>query len=171
MSSDRKRNTLDALERMDYYGEANVELKTELPYTVELFARNQTNITRLNAAGITSVSAGGAGQSGTQSKVARAAEIEADIRLTAQTGKIIKKKFPEFQNTFILPRGTLNYDEIIHYAESFIADALPHDAKFSLYALNTAFFNALTVKVRGFSHRFAGTGGRQTHDCRRKCRT
>lgn len=44
----------------------------------------------------------------------------------------------------------MTYDEIIQYAESFIADAPPHDAKFSLYALKTDFFTALAARVAGF---------------------
>jgi hypothetical protein len=51
--SDGKRNILEAATRVDYYDAANPELKTEVPYTVELFAANRTNIARLNRAGIT----------------------------------------------------------------------------------------------------------------------
>ena len=83
--SDRKRNILDAAIRIDFYGEANPQLAVEVPYTVVLFEANKTNILRLNAAGITSASALGAGVSGTRSKVARIDVIEADIRLVAQS--------------------------------------------------------------------------------------
>ena len=39
---------------MQYFSEANPDLAAELPSTVELFAANAGNITRLEAAGITS---------------------------------------------------------------------------------------------------------------------
>lgn len=148
--SDRKRNILEAAIRIGFYGEANPQLASEVPYTVELFLANQNNILRLNQAGIVSASAIGAGVSGTRSKVARAEEIEADIRLVAQTARLIDARFPDFQNTFILPRGSLTYDQIVQYAESFAADAPAHEAKFDQYALKKEFFTALTAKVAGF---------------------
>ena len=113
-----------------------------MPYTVELFLANQNNILRLNQAGITSASASGAGSSGTRSKVARADELEVDIRLVAQTARLIEKKFPDFQNTFVLPRGSLTFDQIMQYTESFVADVVPHKDKFDQYALKTEFFRA-----------------------------
>ena len=148
--SDRKRNILDAAIRIGFYGDANPQLAAEVPYTIELFAANQNNILRLNQAGITSASAGGAGISGTRSKVARADEIETDIRLVAQTARLIEKRFPDFQNTFVLPRGSLTYDQIFQYTESIIADAPAHKEKFAQYALTDAFFTSLTGKVAGF---------------------
>ena len=148
--SDRKRNILEAMLEIDYFDTANPQLKTELPYTIELFERNRDNIERLNLAGIVAASAGGAGKSGTQSKVARINEVEDDIRLIAQTARIIAKKFPDFQNTFILPRGNLTYDQTVQYADSFIADAPPHDAKFSLYGLTAAYFANVGTRVAGF---------------------
>lgn len=148
--SDKTRNILGAAERVEFFNLANPQLKTEVPYTVELFARNKNNIERLNHAGIVSASASGAGKSGTRSKRAYAEEMEADIRRTAKTAKTIKNKFPDFQNTFILPRGDLSYDDITAYTESFIADAAAHDDKFSLYALNRQFFTDLGAKLAGF---------------------
>lgn len=148
--SDRKRNVLDALVRIDYFGEATPQLATDVPYTVELFLANKTIIERLNQAGITLASSIGAGLSGTASKVARAAEIEADLRLVARTAVFIPNKFPDFQNTFILPRGYLTYDQIIHYSEAFIADATPNEAEFNHYALPKTFFTALATKLAGF---------------------
>jgi hypothetical protein len=148
--SDRKRNILDAAVKIDFFGEANPQLASEVPYTVALFLANKNNILRLNAAGITSASALGAGMSGTRSKVARIEEIEADIRLVAQTARLIDIRFPDFQNTFILPRGSLTYDQIIQFAESFVADVPPDKDKFAEYALFDAFFTALTAKVVGY---------------------
>lgn len=148
--SDRKRNILEAALRIEFFGDANAQLATEVPYTVELFTNNRNNIARLNQAGITSVSAGGAGLSGTRSKAARAEEIEFDIRLTAKTARIIEKKAPDFQNTFELPSGSLTYDEIIQYADSFLADSVDNKEAFGKYALTDAFFADLTAKVAGF---------------------
>lgn len=58
--SDRMRNILETCVKIDYFGEANPQLKTEVPYSVELFLANQNNIDRLNQAGITLVAAKGA---------------------------------------------------------------------------------------------------------------
>lgn len=149
--SDRKRNILDAAVRIDYHGEANSQLATEVPYTVELFANNKNNITRLNQAGITSVSAEGAGASGTRSKVARFNEIVADLRLVAKTGRRAEKKFPTFQNTFTLPRGGgLTYDEALERADSFIAAAPANEDILSTYALMPQFFTELAEDVAAF---------------------
>ena len=148
--SDRKRNILEAAVRMDFFGEADAQLKTNVPYTVELFTENKDNIARLNQAGITSASAIGAGVSGTRSKAARAEEIEADIRLTAKTARIAEEKDDAFQNTFVLPRGSLTYEQIVQYADSFIADAPASKTVFDKYALKTQFFTDLAAKVAGF---------------------
>ncbi|CAN5569086.1 hypothetical protein BH10ACI1_BH10ACI1_18490 [soil metagenome] len=145
--SDKKRNILEAVVGIDYFGEANPQLADEVPYTVELFIQNKANITRLNEAGINLATATGAKLSGTRSKVARADEIENDIRLVAGTARLIEKKFPDFQNTFILPRGSLTYEQVSQYAEAFIAGAPTHRAKFTLYALNETFFTSLAAKV------------------------
>jgi len=141
--SDRKREILYALERIDYYGQATAQLKTELPITIELFLANQTNISRLTAAGITSISAESAGMSETRSKVARAREIEADLRRIVNTGERMEEKLAGFQNTFKLPRGGLSYQELIEHAESFIADAPAHQAEFSLRGLTVQFFSLI----------------------------
>jgi len=148
--SDRKREILYALERIDYYDQANPQLKTELPFTVELFLANQNNISRLKAAGITSISAGGAGMSETRSKVARAAEIEADLRRVVTTANRLEKKVPGFQNTFKLPRGGLSYQQLIEHAESFIADAAAFQAEFALRGLTAQFFTELAAAVAEF---------------------
>jgi hypothetical protein len=162
--SDRKRNILDTAERMDYYGTANTQLATEVPYTIVLFTNNRDNITRLNQAGISSASAVGAGLSGTRSKVARAAEIENNIRLVAKTAKIIQTKFPDFQNTFILPRGNLTFDQITQYAESFVADAPANKEKFTQYALTADFFADLAGKITGFREASQGQAdGKRTN--------
>ena len=47
--SDRKRNVLDAAQRIDYFGAANPQLACEAPYTVELFTFNRNCITRFHA--------------------------------------------------------------------------------------------------------------------------
>lgn len=148
--SDRKREILYALERIDYYGQANAQLRIELPITIELFLANQTNISRLTAAGITSISAESAGMSETRSKVARASEIEADLRRIVNTGERMEEKNPGFQNTFKLPRGGLSYQELIEHAESFIADAAAYQAEFSLRGLTAQFFTDLATDVAEF---------------------
>lgn len=95
--SDRKRNLLEAVERIGYFGTANPQLAAELPSTVEWFAANADNVERLHQAGITSASSGSAKTSGTRSKVARAKEIENDLRLVARTARTVEMKNQRFQ--------------------------------------------------------------------------
>lgn len=148
--SDRKRNILEAVLRIDFFGKANPQLAAEVPYTGELFLANSSNIERLNQAGIVLASSSSVGLSGTRSKMARAEEIEADIRLVAKTARFIEKKDPNFHNTFELPPGSLTYEEIIRHADSYIADAPANKANFDKYALTTAFFTELAARVAGF---------------------
>lgn len=148
--SDRKRNILDAAERIDYFGRANQSLATELPSTVELFVANAGNIERLHEAGIASAGAGDAKASGTRSKVARANEITADLRLVARTAKVIEKKNKNFRNTFTVPRSGLTYQEIIEKATAFISDAPAGQALFDKYALKAQFFAELQADVEEF---------------------
>lgn len=148
--SDRKRRILEACEQIDYFGKANPQLKTEVSYSVELFLANQNNINRMNQAGITRVSAKGAGISGTRSKAARAFDMELDLRSIAKTARVLEEKDPTFQNTFVLPRGRLNYEEIEHHTEAFLRDAPANQEGFGKYALTEAFFTALTAKLAGF---------------------
>lgn len=148
--SDRKREILYALERINYFGQANPQLKTELPFTIELFAAVQTHIARLNAAGITSISAESAGTSETRSKVARAQEIETDLRLVVRTARQLEKILPDFQNTFKLPRGGMSYQALIESAESFVADAAAHREEFARRGLPAQFFTELTTDVAEF---------------------
>jgi hypothetical protein len=153
--SDRKRNILESAERIGFFGEANPQLATELPSTVQSFAANQNNITRLHQAGITSASSGSAMTSGTRSKVARAAEIVADLRRVAKSAKQIEKKHKDFKNIFTLPRSGLTYQEIIEHADSVIADAPDNKAYFDKLALTEAFFSELGTSVdefRGAAH-------------------
>lgn len=145
--SDRKRNILAALERIDLYGEANPQLATELTVTVELFAANKDNITRLHQAGVTSDASSAAGKSATRSKVARSREIHSDLRRVARTAKIIEKKVAGFQNTFEMKGGTLSYQELIDKANGFIAKRLDNKNDFAKYGLADAFFTELQADV------------------------
>ena len=128
--SDRKRNILEAAERIGYFGAANPQLAGELASTVEWFADNANNIERLHQAGITSASSGSAKTSGRRSKVARAKEVENDLRLIARTARTIENKEKSFKNTFTLSRGSLSYQELIERVDSFVADALANQAIF-----------------------------------------
>ncbi len=148
--SDRKRNILEAAERIGYFGTANPQLATELPSTVEWFAANADNVERLHQAGITSASSGSAKTSGTRSKVARAKEIENDLRLVARTAKTVEMKNKDFKNTFTLSRGSLSYQEIIERADSFVADAPASKTYFDKYSLTTEFFTELGTDAAEF---------------------
>jgi hypothetical protein len=147
--SDRKREILITAENMDFYGEANPQLATELPVTVELFAENKTNIGRLRAAGVTRDSSDSAGKSGTRSKVARADEIAADCRRVRKTARILEKKVPDFINTFDFRRGDYSYVELIDRATAIIDDAVRYSIHFAKYGLTDAFFTTLSNNVNG----------------------
>jgi hypothetical protein len=148
--SDRKREIVNALERIDFHGEANPQLATELPGTVEMFAANKVNITRLHEAGITSDSSAAAGKSQTRSKVARAREIESDLRRVARTAKLIEKKIPGFENTFEIGSGNLSYQELIDKAQAYINQRVASAAHFTKYGLTDAFFAKLQTDVTAF---------------------
>lgn len=154
--SDRKRNILQALERMDLYGEANPQLAIELAVTIELFAANKVNITRLHQAGVTSDASSAAGKSATRSKVARSREIESDLRRVARTARLIEKKVPGFQNTFEMRRGTVSYQELIDKANGFITNRLDNKNDFAKYGLTDAFFNRLQADVNEFAEAAEG---------------
>lgn len=145
--SDRKREILNCLERVDFHGEANPQLATELPGTVEMFAANKNNIARLHQAGITSDTSSAAGKSGTRSKVARSRSIHSDLRRVAKTAKRIEKKVPGFVNTFEMRGGTLGYQELIDKADAFIAKRVEDKNHFSKYGLTDAFFSELRTDV------------------------
>ncbi|MBS1797845.1 MAG: hypothetical protein JSS81_28755 [Acidobacteria bacterium] len=148
--SDKRRNILETAENIDYYGEANSALQHELPFTAELFAANRDNIGRLNRAGVTSASAGGARRSGTRSKVARFAELESDLRLVVKTARLLEKTEPGFRNTFTIPRGALNYDEGLAFADAFQADAPAFQAAFAKYGLTAEFFAEMAAAAAEF---------------------
>lgn len=145
--NDRKREILNAADRIDFYGEANPQLATELAVTVELFAANKTNITRLHAAGITSDTSSAAGKSATRSKVARSRQVHSDLRRVARTAKLIEKKVAGFQNTFDMKGGILSYQELIDKANAFIANHVANKNDFAKYGLSDAFFTELGADV------------------------
>ena len=145
--SDKKREILNTLEKMDFYGEANPQLASELSVTVELFAANQTNITRFREAGVTSDFASAAGKSETRSKVARSRSIHSDLRRVARTAKLIEKKVPDFQNTFDMTKGNLGFQELIDKANSFITKRQDNKTHFEKYGLGNEFFDELQTDV------------------------
>jgi hypothetical protein len=148
--SDRKREILNTVERIDFYGEANPQLATELPGTVEMFAANKANITRLHQAGITSDTNEAAGKSGTRSKVARASRIESACRRVAKTAKIIEKKVEGFVNTFEMRSGNYSYQDLIDKGDGFAARRVEHKTHFDKYGLTDAFFAELQTDVEEF---------------------
>ena len=145
--SDKKREILNALERMNHYAEDNPQLATELPVTVELFAANKTNIADLHAAGVTSDAMKAMGKSQTRSKVARARSAASDVRRIARTAKIIEKKNPNFVNAFEIPRGHLSYQDLIDKAQAFAIEGAKNQTDFDKYGLNEEFFAGLSQDV------------------------
>ncbi len=145
--SDKKREILNALERIDFYSNDNPQLATELPVTVALFTDNRKNIADLHAAGVTSDTMRAAGKSRTQSKVARARSITADLRRVARTARVIEKKNADFVNAFEVPGGYLSYQEMIDKAQAFATERAKNTADFEKYGLDDAFFTALAEDV------------------------
>jgi len=145
--SDKKREILNSLEGIDYYGADNPQLATELPVTVELFAANKTNIADLHAAGVTSDAMSATGKSQTRSKVARARSAGSDLRRVARTAKLIEKKNPNFVNAFEISGGYLSYQELIDKARTFATERLKNEADFDRYGLNDEFFDDLRQDV------------------------
>lgn len=145
--SDENREILYSLERMDAHKEANPNLATELPSSVEMFAENKNNIERYHQAGITRISADGAGISHTQSKVALSRRLNSNLRRVPNAARRIERKEREgFVNSYVLPRGRLTYQQLIDYSNSFAADALAYDPAykdFGMYALTAQFFAEL----------------------------
>lgn len=148
--SDKKREILNSLERIDYYGDNNPQLATELPVTVELFAANKTSIAGLHAMGVTSGAMKATGKSQTQSKVARARSITSDLRRVARTAKIIEKKNADFVNSFEMPKGSLSYQELIDKARTFAAEYAKYKTDFGKYGLKNEFFTDLLQDVDQF---------------------
>jgi hypothetical protein len=145
--SDRKREILNSLERIDYYRADNPQLATELPVTVELFAANKTNIADLHAAGVTSDTMTATGKSQTRSKVARARSVASDLRRVARTAKLIEKKKPGFANAFEMPGGYLSYQDLIDKAQAFAIEGAKNQTDFDKYGLKEEFFNDLSQDV------------------------
>ena len=145
--SDKKREILNSLEGIDYYGEDNPQLATELPITVELFEENKANIDALHAAGVTSDTMKATGKSRTQSKIARGRQITSDLRRVARTAKTIGKKKPDFVNSFEMPIGSLSYQEMIDKAQTFATERVKYEADFDRYGLNDEFFADLAEDV------------------------
>ncbi len=82
--------------------------------------------------------------------MARAKEIEDDLRLVARTAKIIEKNNKNFRNSFIVPRSGLSYQELTESAAAFIADAPANQTLFDRYALKAQFFADLQADVKEF---------------------
>lgn len=148
--SDRTRELLEITLRIDYFKDANPDIASISPYIIELFANNKLNAERLEAAGVKRISAGSAGKSGTQSKAAQAREIESDVRRVARTARTVKRKNPNFENKFIVPSGGLNYEEIVQYGESFLANAPAAETEFDKLSLKKAFFDNLRLELDEF---------------------
>jgi hypothetical protein len=145
--NDTTREILITAENMDFYGEANPQLSTELPFTVELFAANKTNIQRFHTAGVTRESSGSAGKSQTRNKAALEREVSTDCRRTSKTAKIMEKKIEGFENTFDFRRGNYSYVELIDWATAIINDTRKYSADFAKYGLTEAFFMNLSNNV------------------------
>lgn len=64
-----------------------------------------------------------------------------------KTARLAEKKNRNFKNTFTLPRGGLNYREIVERADSFAADAPAFSADFDKYALTAQFFAELKTEA------------------------
>lgn len=157
--SDRAREILESTLRIDVFKVNNPEIAGVDEYITGLFAENKTNADRLEQAGVKRITAQSTGKSGTQSKIADARELESDVRRVARTARTIKRKNPNFENKFIVPSGSLNYEEIVQFSESFLANAPDAAEDFDKMRLKKAFFDNMRLTLDGFRGTTEGQQG------------
>ena len=157
--SDRSREILETTLRIDVFKTNNPEIAGIDEYIAELFSQNKANADRLEQAGVKRITAQSAGKSGTQSKRAEARELESDVRRIARTARTIKRRNPNFENKFIVPSGSLNYEEIAQFSESFLANAPDAEEDFDKLRLRKPFFDNMRLNLDQFRGSTEGQQG------------
>lgn len=145
--SNRSRNILEALERINFFADANPELKSEVPITVELFDFNRAVITRFRAAGITRESSTSLGRNETLTKSAVSERIYTVLREIAQTADILESRNPAFENTYTLPRDRMSYAQLLDKARAIYADSAAAETDFLAFGLAPNFRAALLSDI------------------------
>jgi hypothetical protein len=145
--SDRVRRVLEALERIDYFGTANPDLATALPITIELFTINHNALAQLATTGITRESSTSLGKNETLTKTAIFNEIYADLRRIAQTAEILKRRNPDFANTYTLPRDMMSRAQLLDKAKAVHADSAAHEDDFFALGLSRTFRAELQADI------------------------
>ena len=148
--SDRAREILETLLGIDVFKTNNPDIAGIDEYIAELFAQNKANSERLEQAGVKRITANSAGKSGTMSKRAEARELESDLRRIGSTARTIKRKNPNFENKFIIPSGGLNYEEVIQYGESVLANLPDAAVEFAKLRLTKTFFDNFRLELNQF---------------------
>jgi hypothetical protein len=116
---------------------------------VSSFQAIESDVTILETAGASRLSASGVQTDGTVDKRAARADLFALVRKAVETGKTIKKEEPDFDNKFKTRRGTLGSQELLDVARAFANDLTPAVAdKFSEYG-------AASVKAENFTDKIA----------------
>lgn len=117
----------------------------------EGFAALETEIASLEAAGANRVLSSGLKRDATNDKGSATALLSKLIRKCVSTAKLIKKEVPDFDNTFVIRRGTLSVQEMLDVARAFSAKLTVEIAgkfdKFGAKSVNAANFNAKIAAV------------------------
>lgn len=128
---------------------------------VTLFANNQkmsegfsaleADIASLEAAGANRVSSSGLKRDATLDKGSATDVLYKLIRKSVNTAKLIKKEEPDFDNTFIIRRGTMSGLETLEVARAFAVMLTPPVAEkfkdFGAASVNAANFNTKIAAV------------------------
>lgn len=150
--SDEVRSIYEAADRMDAFGDGNTDLVAELPIAVEMFAELKTVKQGLEQAGASRSSSGSEGRSETQSKAAVYNSIYRRMRRFANTAAIIKKREPDFNNKYLLPRDKMPYQEGLERAKAIYADSNADAVKFRGYGLTPVYREALNTDITAFEN-------------------
>lgn len=108
-----------AVEMRDFTAANNDDFKDN-PIAVGLIAQINIDIDILTDSGAARVTARGERRDGTLDKKAAKAALFALVKYIADNGRTLKNMNPDFDNTFILPKGSnMSYQQLIEVAESF----------------------------------------------------
>lgn len=148
--TDEEINEFNSAVRMTEMGaEYNDMFKDNLKALALLSALN-ADILILEAAGAARVSASGLRTDGTRDKGAARNDLYKLVRKIAATAKTIKKEEPDFDNKFILQRGTLSSQQLLDTARGYKNDFVPATvAKFVDYGVMDA-ANRIDTKISVF---------------------
>lgn len=148
--TDEERNEFDSAVRMSELGaEYNDTFKTNAR-VVALLSALDADIGVLETAGAARVSASGLRTDGTNDKGAAKSDLDAFVRKLAATAKTIKKEEPDFDNKFVLQRGTMSSQQLLDRARAFKNDLTTATvAKFGEFGVTNA-ATRIEAKINAF---------------------